>query len=301
VDSRIIEKRVQEEGAMTNEMMAKQLREYALALEKEGGNLFRARAFRTAAGQLLMMSRQVAEVFAEEGRKGLERLPGIGKSLAYTVEMLLRTGELRTLRPVDAHREPERDLTSLPGIGVRTAEQLRDRLGITTLEGVRAAALAGRLGTIGIGPGRVAPLVAEVDARLGAARKPKAPEEEPGLESLLALDEEYRSGAAEGALPTLAPRAFNPEGARWLGILRREREGWKMRALFSNTAVAHRLGKTNDWVVVYFEKGSVIGQRTVVTELRGDQAGKRVVRGREPECRAFYARQVQPVGSEPAA
>jgi hypothetical protein len=44
------------------------------------------------------------------------------------------------------------------------------------------------------------------------------------------------------------------------------------------------------------------GQRTVVTETRGDQRGQRVVRGRERECRAYY--QTVPASSrepEPAA
>src|SRR5262249_52369959 len=105
-----------EEGpAMTNEQMSKRLRDYALELEKEGGNLFRARAFRTAAGQLLMISRGIEEVFTEEGRKGLERVPGIGKSLAYTVEVLLRTGELKTVRALEGTSEPDRQITSLPG------------------------------------------------------------------------------------------------------------------------------------------------------------------------------------------
>jgi putative hydrolase len=45
-----------------------------------------------------------------------------------------------------------------------------------------------------------------------------------------------------------------------------------------------------DWVVVYFyDDEHAEGQYTIVTEGRGALAGKRVVRGREPECRAFYA------------
>ncbi len=51
--------------------------------------------------------------------------------------------------------------------------------------------------------------------------------------------------------------------------------------LFSNTARAHELGTTRDWVVIYFDDGASEGQRTVVTERRGPQAGRRVVRGRQ--------------------
>ena len=54
-------------------------------------------------------------------------------------------------------------------------------------------------------------------------------------------------------------------------------------------ALAHELGTTRDWVVVYFHADAGgEGQRTVVTETRGVLAGRRVVRGREDECRAHY-------------
>jgi len=43
-------------------------------------------------------------------------------------------------------------------------------------------------------------------------------------------------------------------------------------------------------VVVYFEKDGEEGQHTVVTERQGKLAGKRVVRGREKECREQYDR-----------
>jgi hypothetical protein len=285
---------------MDNRTIAAHLREHAVRLESGGANLFRARSFRTAAGQLLMLSREAADVLAVEGRVGLERLPGIGKSLAYTVELLIRTGELRTLHPAETPAEPEEDLASLPGVGLRTVEVIRDRLGLSTLEGLRAAAVDGRLADAGYPPGRVHALVAEIDRRLEKPDRP-TPTDEPAVGELLALDAEYRRRARLDDLPRVAPRAFNPEGVTWLGVLREERGGWKMRALYANTAVAHRLGRTRDWVVVSFEGPAGGGQRTVVTETRGCLAGKRVVRGREAECRGWYEQQRQAVGSEPAA
>jgi hypothetical protein len=42
-------------------------------------------------------------------------------------------------------------------------------------------------------------------------------------------------------------------------------------------------------VVIYFyDNDHEEGQHTVVTETRGPLAGRRVVRGREAECREFY-------------
>jgi putative hydrolase len=100
---------------------------------------------------------------------------------------------------------------------------------------------------------------------------------------LLDVDREYRERAAAGTLPTIAPRRFNPSGAAWLPVLHTVRDGWHFTALYSNTALAHQLHRTNDWVVLYFyDDQHVEGQHTVVTETHGTLAGERVVRGHFP-------------------
>ena len=48
--------------------------------------------------------------------------------------------------------------------------------------------------------------------------------------------------------------------------------------MFSNTARAHELGRTDDWVVI-FGDGSDQQRWTVVTETHGSRRGTRVVRG----------------------
>jgi hypothetical protein len=108
---------------------------------------------------------------------------------------------------------------------------------------------------------------------------------EPAVDLLLDVDREYREKTERGAVPKIAPRRFNPSGESWLPILHTERADWRFTALFSNTALAHELGRVRDWVVIYFHQDSgPEGQRTVVTESRGLLAGRRVVRGREAEC-----------------
>jgi hypothetical protein len=44
-----------------------------------------------------------------------------------------------------------------------------------------------------------------------------------------------------------------------------------------------------DWVVIYFEKEGYENQFTVVTEYKGPLAGRRVIRGLENECQAYYS------------
>jgi hypothetical protein len=112
----------------------------------------------------------------------------------------------------------------------------------------------------------------------------------PPIELLLALDAEYREKAAAGRLKLIAPKKFNPEGKAWLPIMQTERDGWRCTILFSNTQRAHELGKTHDWVVIYFSRGGEEQKCTIVTEFKGDLSGKRVVRGREEECKDYYRR-----------
>ena len=111
----------------------------------------------------------------------------------------------------------------------------------------------------------------------------------PDIAMLLDVDREYRGKAAHGSLQKIAPKRFNPTSEAWLPILHTERDTWHFTVLFSNTARAHDLKRTDDWVVVYFHSDSEPeGQHTIVTETRGSLIGKRVVRGREQECRAYY-------------
>ncbi len=126
-----------------------------------------------------------------------------------------------------------------------------------------------------------------------AEQKAKQPALKPlslPVGTILEMDEEYRKRAAAGKLKMIAPRLLNPEKKKWLPIMIREHNGYKFTVMFSNTATSHKLGKTNDWVVVYYAKGKRENQCTVVTESRGELKGRRVVRGRERECEKFYAR-----------
>ena len=97
------------------------------------------------------------------------------------------------------------------------------------------------------------------------------------------MDADYRRDAQAGRLPTIAPKRFNPEGTAWLPVLHARYDDWQF------TARAHQLNRTRDWVMLYSYDGyHHEGQHTVVTEVSGPLAGKRVVRGREAECMRYY-------------
>jgi hypothetical protein len=113
---------------------------------------------------------------------------------------------------------------------------------------------------------------------------------EPAISELLDVDREYRTRAAADRLPRLAPRRFNPTREPWLPVLHTARSGRKYTALFANTARAHQLRKTHDWVVLRLQDRGREHLTTVETETRGPLAGQRVIRGREWACLAYYRR-----------
>ncbi|MDH3491711.1 MAG: helix-hairpin-helix domain-containing protein, partial [Gammaproteobacteria bacterium] len=230
------------------------------------------------------------DILEKDGIDGLIRLPAIGKGLAAAIDEIARTGRLTQLDRLRGEAQPENLFQVVPGIGPKLAATIHDALHIETLEALEMAAHDGRLDAIpGIGERRAAAIRAGLAALLTSGRKrPTVARASPAVEILLDVDEEYRRRAAAGKLPKIAPKRFNPAGEAWLPILHARKNGWHFTALFSNTARAHELGMTDDWVVLYYyDDHHEEGQNTIVTETHGPLKGKRVVRGREAECRAF--------------
>ncbi len=278
-----------------NRQIAEKLREAAELLHAQGANPFRAGAYRKAADTVAQLPGSLRAIFDSEGVKGLDALPNIGAGIAAAIaEMLITTrwGQLERLRGTT---DPERLFRSVPGMGPELAKRIHDTLHIDTLEGLETAANDGSLESVhGVGARRAAAWRAALDRMLGRLRVPRsrAPEDlsrEPGVDLLLDVDREYRRKAEAGQLQTIAPRRFNPGKDSWLPVLHARRGEWHFTALYSNTALAHKLKRVRDWAVIYFyDSDHVERQRTVVTETRGSLAGRRVVRGREEECRGLY-------------
>jgi hypothetical protein len=278
-----------------NLQIAERLDEVAALLEQQDASPFRIAAYRHAADTVSGLDEDLGEIFASRGVEGLVALPGIGESIAAAVREMLRTGRWSQLDRLRGGAEPEALLRTVPGIGPGLAHRVHERLDVDTLEALETAAHDGRLATVpGFGRRRIRAVAAALATMLGRVggrgrRAGAVLTASPPVALILAVDAEYREKAAAGRLPTVAPRRFNPEGRAWLPILHADREGWHFTALFSNTARAHELGRTGDWVVIFFYDGDHReGQHTVVTEGRGRLAGRRVVRGREADCAAFY-------------
>ena len=288
----------------TNQELADLLEEIADLLEQSGGNRWRTRSYRAGARTLRQTTEAVAPLAAAEDVDALKELPDIGEGLAQVLIEYVTRGRSTLLEELKAESDPVSLFKEVPGIGEELAERIVDRLQIRTLPELEQAAHDGRLDSVpGFGPERLKTVrtslagmlsgAAQAHTRAITARDEETPPEAPPVAMLLDVDREYREKAEAGELKTIAPKRFNPEDEAWLPILNTERsrdgEKWNFTALYSNTARAHELDKTDDWVVIYWRpEGGEERQNTVVTETSGPLAGERVVRGREAETARYY-------------
>jgi hypothetical protein len=272
-----------------NAAVSARLEELAALLESQGANRFRVDAYRRGADLVRGLDRPVGHLLASEGIEGLERLPAIGTTIARAIRDLVETGRLPMLERLRGESDAITLLMSVPGIGRTLADRLHHDHGIDTLEDLEAAAHDGRLAAIpSFGAKRLRGVREALAARLGRVPRGVVVSDAPSVADLLRVDREYRLKVSAGTLRTIAPRRFNPGRESWLPVLHTALGARHFTALFSNTARAHELGKTREWVVIYVDGGGGERQYTVVTASRGPLAGKRVVRGREPECLVYY-------------
>lgn len=76
---------------LTNLEIARKLREHATQLARAGQNLYRVRAFRSAAMAVMGLTSEVTDLIASGKAQQLEQVPGIGKSLAETITRFVIT------------------------------------------------------------------------------------------------------------------------------------------------------------------------------------------------------------------
>jgi DNA polymerase (family 10) len=278
-----------------NARVAGQLLEAARLLNAQRAHRLRAAAYRAAGNSIAHYPYDVRGVFEREGVKGLDAIPRVGLGIASAVAEMIETERWSQLERLRGEVDPATVLCTVPGVGAATARRIRGELHVDTLEALAAAARDGRLaGLRSVGAKRAAAIRAALDRMLGHA-DPSAAAEAPSVEQLLDVDRQYRAESAAGILRTIAPRRINPGRERWLTVLHTQRGDWHFTALYSNTALAHKLGRVLDWVVICYHDGDhVEHQCTVVTEPRGPQAGRRVVRGREEECLRLHELQERP-------
>ena len=129
---------------MENKQIAIILEEIADILDIQGKNPFRIRSYRTAARTVQDTSRRMADL-VNEGFS-LDTLPGIGKSIAETIEELVRDGHCRALDELKSSLpDGLTDLLKIEGLGPKKVGLLYNELKIDSVQALEKAAAEGRL------------------------------------------------------------------------------------------------------------------------------------------------------------
>lgn len=285
----------------TNVQIADLLEQIASLLEAQGDNPFRVRAYREGAQTIQDAKNPVAKLIGKDQLDELKALPNIGEGIAAVIGEYVTSGKSTLLDDLTAKESPGVVFGRVPGIGQELAKRIVNQLGITTLPELEQAAQDGRLAKVeGFRQKRIEGVQAALAGMLSKSalrtqrerqttrQQTPEPAARPSVELLLGIDAEYRKRAEAGDLRKISPRRFNPKKEAWLPVMTTNREGWTFTVLFSNTAQAHELEKTDDWVVIYYKRDGKERQNTIVTETQGELKGKRVVRGRDAETSQYY-------------
>lgn len=154
-------------------------------LHELGGTLpFKVRAFRGAARAIEGFSGSIAELAKKDA---LDEVRGVGDGVARRIKELLDTGKIQEAEDLRAKLPPGLpDLMNVPGIGLKTAQQVWKERGITSIDELEAAAKQQKLrDLLRFGEKKEEKLIASIAAwRLRAA----APKRRPLAEAMQAAE-----------------------------------------------------------------------------------------------------------------
>ena len=127
---------------MDNEDVATVLFEIADLLDLQGV-AFKPNAYRRAARNINALEEDINKI-AAEGR--LRDIPGVGEAMTKKIEELVATGKLDYLAQLRSEVPPGLvEILKIPDVGPKTAMILYKELGISTVDGLKEAALNHKL------------------------------------------------------------------------------------------------------------------------------------------------------------
>lgn len=107
---------------------------------------FKPRAYERVARSLESFGKSAADIYREDGLKALKKIPGVGRGIAFHIEELLKTGELKIYKKLKKSIPVDLDeLLSIEGVGPKTIQILYKKLKIKNVADLEAAALAGKI------------------------------------------------------------------------------------------------------------------------------------------------------------
>lgn len=107
---------------------------------------WKPRAYRKAAQIIENLGEDIEKIYAREGKAGLTRIPGVGKSIADHIAEYLETGKVEKFEKL-REKAPSgtAELMEIRGLGAKKMKKLADTLGIKTLSDLKNAIIAQRL------------------------------------------------------------------------------------------------------------------------------------------------------------
>lgn len=128
---------------MNNQMVAEVLYKIADLLELKGENIFKSRAYRTAAQNIEVLNEDIEEIVREDR---LKEIPGIGEGIAKKIKELVETGKLNYFENLKKEiPEGLLKMLEIAGLGPKRVAAIYQKLGIQTIEELRKACLEGKL------------------------------------------------------------------------------------------------------------------------------------------------------------
>ncbi len=127
--------------------VARAFEEIALLLRLSGENAFKVRAYERGARVVMDLDEQALAAKLEDGT--LTDVEGIGAKLATQIQELTSTGTSSVLDHLRSQHPPGMvALARIPGLTIRRIRALHDGLGISSVEELREACIAGRVRTL---------------------------------------------------------------------------------------------------------------------------------------------------------
>ncbi|HOT07159.1 MAG: hypothetical protein A4E45_00294 [Methanosaeta sp. PtaB.Bin039] len=147
---------------MKNKEIAELLYDMGELLELKGENRFKIIAYGKAARAVESLQEDVEAVWQ---REELDRIPGVGRAIAEKIAEYLQTGRMRAYDDLVSETPAgQRELLQVAGIGPKTVALIHEKLGVSTLDELEAAARQHRIRRLPrMGPTREANILRAVE------------------------------------------------------------------------------------------------------------------------------------------
>ncbi|HEV7376910.1 MAG TPA: helix-hairpin-helix domain-containing protein [Pyrinomonadaceae bacterium] len=131
---------------MDNEAIAERFNRLANLMEIRGDDHYRIRSYRNAAEVIETWPTPLKKIASEEGIKGLQTLPGVGKAISGKIVELIEKGTFDAWEKLTAETpESALDLMRVSGIGIKTAATLHQQFKIASLKDLKQFVAGGGL------------------------------------------------------------------------------------------------------------------------------------------------------------